>query len=197
MPSRTRQSASNTEVAEPDDPSALRHLKFNEPLTWRVGRQAIPIADLLRRLQSLSQELRKLEQEEVEKESLKKVSQELATAQLLAHKDKGVRAWVACCVVDVLRLCAPDAPFTANQLKVFSSFLGEEGAVYAMPVLTVVGSLHLYRHLHHPHPGGPLQHLQCAAYLRVELPRGGQEYCFDDRPGSARFLDHSPVHHLL
>jgi hypothetical protein len=30
-----------------------------------------------------------------------------------------VRAWATCCIVDVLRLCAPDAPFTRNQLKVW------------------------------------------------------------------------------
>ncbi|PWY79745.1 ARM repeat-containing protein [Aspergillus heteromorphus CBS 117.55] len=119
MPARTRQGPSvASEVVDPEDNSAgLRNLKFNEPLSWRVGRSAIPIADLLQRLQTLAQELRKLEQEEIETESLKKVSQELATAHLLAHKDKGVRAWAACCIVDVLRLCAPDAPFTGNQLK--------------------------------------------------------------------------------
>lgn len=120
MPARTREGPSAaTEAVETEDPaSGLRHLKFNEPLSWRVGRSAIPTADLLQRLQVLAQELRKFEQEEVEKDSLTKVSQELATAQLLGHKDKGVRAWATCCIVDVLRLCAPDAPFTANQLKV-------------------------------------------------------------------------------
>ncbi|KAJ5239209.1 Armadillo-like helical [Penicillium chermesinum] len=112
MPSRTRQAAE-----EADEDSGLRSLAFNQPLSWRVGRSAIPIADLLERLQSLAQELRKLEQEEIDKESLRKVSQELASAHLLAHKDKGVRAWATCCIVDVLRLCAPDAPFTRNQLK--------------------------------------------------------------------------------
>lgn len=120
MPARTRQGPSAaTEVAEPEEVAGgFRRLQFNEPLSWRVGRGAIPIADLLQRLQTLAQELRKLEQEEVDKDSLQKVSQELATAQLLGHKDKGVRAWATCCIVDVLRLCAPDAPFTANQLKV-------------------------------------------------------------------------------
>lgn len=120
MPARTRQGPSAAaEVVESEEtPGGLRRLRFNEPLSWRVGRSAIPIVDLLQRLQTLAQELRKLEQEEVEKDSLQKVSQELATAQLLAHKDKGVRAWTACCIVDVLRLCAPDAPFTGNQLKV-------------------------------------------------------------------------------
>lgn len=113
MPLRSRQG--HPEVVED---SGLRSLSFNQPLSWRVGRSAIPIADLLERLQTLAQELRKLDQEEIEKESLRKVSQELANSNILAHKDKGVRAWATCCIVDVLRLCAPDAPFTRNQLKV-------------------------------------------------------------------------------
>ncbi|KAJ5983141.1 hypothetical protein N7481_005240 [Penicillium waksmanii] len=113
MPSRTRKAP----VEEPEEDSGLQGLAFNQPLSWRVGRTAIPIADLLDRLQTLAQELRKLEQEEIDKESLRKVSQELSSANLLAHKDKGVRAWATCCIVDVLRLCAPDAPFTRNQLK--------------------------------------------------------------------------------
>ncbi|CAG8361775.1 unnamed protein product [Penicillium salamii] len=112
MPLRSRQGP--PEVVED---SGLRSLSFNQPLSWRVGRSAIPIADLLERLRSLAQELRKLDQEEIDKESLRKVSQELSNANLLAHKDKGVRAWATCCIVDVLRLCAPDAPFTRNQLK--------------------------------------------------------------------------------
>lgn len=138
MPARTRQGPSaaatmaatmttaevvdqpEAEEIETETPGTLRKLKFNEPITWRVGRSAIPIAELLQRLQTLAQELRKLEQEEVDTSSLTKVAQELATPQLLAHKDKGVRAWAGCCIVDVLRLCAPDAPFTGNQLKVWS-----------------------------------------------------------------------------
>lgn len=120
MPARGRQDPSA--AAEADDAEdardGLRNLKFDQPISWRVGRSAIPIAELLQRLQTLAQELRNLEQEEVNKDSLTKVSQELASGHLLAHKDRGVRAWATCCIVDVLRLCAPDAPFTANQLKV-------------------------------------------------------------------------------
>ncbi|KAL4742368.1 armadillo-type protein [Aspergillus similis] len=166
MPSRTRQGRSvATEDVESEEPSGgLRHLKFNEPLSWRVGRSAIPIADLLQRLQTLAQELRKLEQEEIEKESLRKVSQELATAQLLAHKDKGVRAWATCCIVDVLRLCAPDAPFTANQLKdiftcIVSSIIPALGDpsnpynaqhIYVLNSLAEVKSIVLMTDLDHP-----------------------------------------------
>ncbi|KAJ5488657.1 hypothetical protein N7539_003547 [Penicillium diatomitis] len=145
MPSRTRQGPPD----EVDDDSGLRSLSFNQPLSWRAGRSAIPIADLLERLQTLAQELRKLEQEEIDKDSLTKVSQELADSHLLAHKDRGVRAWATCCIVDVLRLCAPDAPFTRNQLKdvftcVVSSIipaLADPSNAYNAQHIYVLGSL--------------------------------------------------------
>lgn len=123
MPSRTRQKrASVAEAVETEEQASvsgdgLHRLRFNEPISWRAGRQ-IPVADLLRRLESLAAELRELDQEDTDRDSLTKVSQELANGHLLGHRDKGVRAWTACCVVDILRLCAPDAPFTGNQLKV-------------------------------------------------------------------------------
>ena len=119
MPVRTRHGPSAAaEAPEPEEEQGSVHrLRFNEPLSWRAGK-AIPVADLLRRLESLASELHRLEQEETDRGSLTKVSQELASGHLLGHRDKGVRAWTACCVVDILRLCAPDAPFTANQLKV-------------------------------------------------------------------------------
>ncbi|RAL04195.1 sister chromatid cohesion factor PDS5 [Aspergillus ibericus CBS 121593] len=166
MPARTRQGPSvASEAVDPEDTSAgVRRLKFNEPLSWRVGRAAIPIADLLQRLQTLAQELRRLEQEEIEKDSLRKVSQELATAHLLAHKDRGVRAWTACCIVDVLRLCAPDAPFTGNQLKdiftcIVSSIVPALGDpsnpynaqhIYVLNSLAEVKSIVLMTDLDHP-----------------------------------------------
>ncbi|EED12863.1 sister chromatid cohesion and DNA repair protein (BimD), putative [Talaromyces stipitatus ATCC 10500] len=119
MPARTRQTVTSTaSVVEPEDEqNGLRKLRFDEPLSWRVGKSAIPVADLLSRLQALAHELSTTEQDDIDKSSLKKVSQELANGHLLAHRDKGVRAWVTSCIVDILRLCAPDAPFTGNQLK--------------------------------------------------------------------------------
>jgi sister-chromatid-cohesion protein PDS5 len=95
----------------------LGGLKFNEPLSWRAGKP-IATSELLRRLETLAVELRDMEQEETDKESLTHVAKELAGQNLLAHKDKGVRAFAACCLVDILRICAPDAPFTATMLKV-------------------------------------------------------------------------------
>ncbi len=94
-------------------------LHFHEPLTWRAG-NPIAVGDLLRRLQSLAKELRDIDQDGADRNSLTRPAKELATQNLLAHKDKGVRAWTAICLVDILRLCAPEAPFTETQLKVDS-----------------------------------------------------------------------------
>lgn len=108
--------AAQVVMADDEDVSMVA-LQFNEPLTWRVGK-AIPIADLLRRLQLLFKELRDMDQGEIERDSFAKAAKELISPNLLAHKDKGVKAWTACCLVEILRLFAPDAPYTGQQLKV-------------------------------------------------------------------------------
>ncbi|KAL5322879.1 hypothetical protein ACEPPN_010858 [Leptodophora sp. 'Broadleaf-Isolate-01'] len=112
--------------AEPvsDEPEEeLVSLTFNEPLSWRAGKP-IPTGELLRRLDTLTNELRELDQVVIDKDSFSKVAKELAGQNLLGHKDKGVRAFVGCCLVDMLKICAPDAPFTPTQLKdVFTLFV--------------------------------------------------------------------------
>ena len=114
MPTRAAASATTEMMeVEPNRPG----LQFNEDLSWRAGK-SIAIADLLRRLQALHKEMRDMEQEENERDSFTRVAKDLASPNLLAHKDKGVKAWTACCLVDILRLCAPDAPYTGQQLKV-------------------------------------------------------------------------------
>ncbi|KUJ19587.1 uncharacterized protein LY89DRAFT_581626 [Mollisia scopiformis] len=114
-----RRGAAEVVAEEPQ----LGSLTFNEPLSWRAGKP-IPTGDLLRRLDALSSELREMDQEETDKDSLTKVAKELAGHNLLSHKDKGVRAFTACCLVDVLKICAPDAPFTPTQLKdIFTLFV--------------------------------------------------------------------------
>jgi sister chromatid cohesion protein PDS5 len=111
------------EVVEEEEAPQLAALQFNEPLSWRAGK-AIQTAELLKRLEKLAAELREMEQGEVDKNSLTKVAKELVGQNLINHKDKGVKAFTACCLVDVLKLCAPDAPFTGTQLKVIQlSFL--------------------------------------------------------------------------
>ena len=119
MPARARPASSTaTEVVPLEDMvTMMPGLQFNETLSWRAGK-AIPVAELLRRLQALSKEMRDMEQEENERQSFTRVAKELASSNLLTHKDKGVKAWTAACLVDILRLCAPDAPYTEQQLRV-------------------------------------------------------------------------------
>ena len=118
-------SARSLDSPEPVVPSSQTQtgaglgLQFSDALTWKAGR-TIPVAELLKRLQALSAEVRVMEQQEDDeaKASFTTAAKELASEQLLGHKDRGVRAWAASCAVDVLRLCAPDAPFTERELRV-------------------------------------------------------------------------------
>jgi sister-chromatid-cohesion protein PDS5 len=115
MPTRSRTSA----VAEAQNAHRydIPGLQFNDALGWRAGKP-IPVADLLTRLQKLGNELRNFDADQVDSHSFTKLAHDLANTNLLGHKDKGVRAWTLSCVVDVLRICAPDAPFIEGQLKV-------------------------------------------------------------------------------
>ncbi|KAI8626872.1 armadillo-type protein [Xylariaceae sp. FL1651] len=112
--------------AEEDDQEMeeeLVALQFNEPLSWRAGKP-IATGELLRRLEKLSKELADMDQETADKESLHSVAKDLASHNLLAHKEAGVKAFVASCLVDILKLCAPEAPFTPKQLKdIFTLFV--------------------------------------------------------------------------
>ena len=116
MATRSRRSAANAAAEEePDDASASK-IKFNKSLVSRPGK-TISVGELLARLRALSDELRTLEQDEPDRESLEPVAKELAQHALLSHKDAGVRAWTGSCIVDMFRVCAPNAPYTAAQLK--------------------------------------------------------------------------------
>lgn len=116
MPGRLRNSA-----GQPSESSAKKRynipgIKFDEPLSWRAGK-AIAVADLLSRLQKLQSELTTYDEDNVDHAAFTRLGLDLASTNLLGHKDRGVRAWAVACVVDLLRICAPDAPFSNSQLK--------------------------------------------------------------------------------
>lgn len=71
--------------------------------------------------QTLHKELAPLDQDLIDTSSLDAVKKELVSPSLLQAKDKGVKALTACCIADLLRLYAPDAPYTEAQLTVSNS----------------------------------------------------------------------------
>ncbi|EJD39136.1 hypothetical protein AURDEDRAFT_71387 [Auricularia subglabra TFB-10046 SS5] len=90
-----------------------RRLQFNEKL---VGKGHATEA-LLKKLKALHGELAGFDQDEVDVGSLAGVRKELISTSLTLHKDRGVKAYAACCLADILKLYAPDAPYTQNELK--------------------------------------------------------------------------------
>lgn len=100
-----------------DEEVELRSLNFNQELSWRPAKP-IPTATLIKRLEALSKELSELDQGATDLDSLKNVAKHLGHRNLIQHKDHGVKAYTACCLVDILRLFVPDAPYSDDQLQV-------------------------------------------------------------------------------
>lgn len=88
-------------------------LKFRDKLSGR----GLSTDALLKKLKILHTELAEHEQEQTDVASLGAVRKELCSTSLLLHKDRGVKAYTACCLADILRLYAPDAPYTQSELR--------------------------------------------------------------------------------
>lgn len=148
---------SEREGDEDGDNEELQTLQFDEELSWRPAKP-IGSATLVARLERLSKELAEFDQGAVDLESIKDVAEKLAHRNLLQHKDKGVKAYAACCLVDILRLYVPDAPFTSDQLKVCPLLLR---VWYSAQLTSMIDDV---RTLRQGHPSGatrpiePLQH---------------------------------------
>ncbi|TBU45152.1 armadillo-type protein [Dichomitus squalens] len=90
-----------------------KKLRFRDKL---VGK-GLSTDTLLKKLKQLHQELAEMDQEHVDVNSLAPVRKDLVSTSILLHKDRGVKAYAACCLADLLRLYAPDAPYTQNELR--------------------------------------------------------------------------------
>ncbi|KAI8807417.1 armadillo-type protein [Cladochytrium replicatum] len=103
-------------------------LKFNLPLTagGRGDGKSLTSSEIARRLKVLQEELGHLEQESVDTSSLARIRTELLTPSLLEHKDRSIKMLVACCIADLLRLYAPDAPYVEQELKKIFEFFIEQ-----------------------------------------------------------------------
>lgn len=70
-------------------------------------------ADLINYLNELHKSLSQLSQEIVDRpKGLKQTALQLVSPKLLNHTDKDVRVLCTCCIVDVLRVFAPEAPYS-------------------------------------------------------------------------------------
>ena len=106
-------------------PPAKKKLAFTEKLLTK----GIATDALLKKLKTLHAQLTELEQEQVDVSSLGSVRKELVNTSILMHKDRGVKAYAACCLADILRLYAPDAPYTQGELlDIFQFFFRQLSA---------------------------------------------------------------------
>lgn len=104
---------------------ALSKLHYNKAII-STAEKLVPTNELLSRLGSLHEELSALVQDQTDLESLNSYRADLVNKKLLKHKDPGVRAFAACCLSDILRLYAPDAPYTDTQLtEIFKLVLSQ------------------------------------------------------------------------
>lgn len=93
--------------------SPKKKLVFHEKLLGK----GLSTDALLKKLKTLHTELAALDQEHVDVGSLGAARKELVNTSILLHKDRGVKAYAACCLADILRLYAPDAPYTQAELR--------------------------------------------------------------------------------
>ncbi|KPI41268.1 Sister chromatid cohesion protein pds5 [Cyphellophora attinorum] len=136
-PARQSQDASTEKAYD------IPGLDFEQPLTWRPGK-AIPIADLLDRLKDLREKLAAFDDDQPDSRLWTGLAGDLVNANLLGHKDRGIRAYAVTCILDVLKICAPDAPFQNHQLKdIFNVVIN-----YILPALSdptnAYNSQHVY-----------------------------------------------------
>ncbi|KAG8695138.1 hypothetical protein FRC09_009370, partial [Ceratobasidium sp. 395] len=100
-------------VATTRGANSPRKLKFVD----KIVTKGLTTDALVKKMRALHTELASIDQDNVDTNTLQGIRKELISTSILLHKDKGVRALAACCIADLLRLYAPDAPYTAPELK--------------------------------------------------------------------------------
>eukprot|EP01134_Creolimax_fragrantissima_P007742 CFRG7742T1 len=99
--------------------------------------------EMLKRLKALLQHLQKHQQND-NLDDVEPFTQVLVSDALLRHKDKEVRVYVACCLADILRLYAPDAPYSEDIIvTVFKFFVTQLHGLsnQKSPLFTLIFSL--------------------------------------------------------
>ncbi|SPO28169.1 related to PDS5 - precocious dissociation of sister chromatids [Ustilago trichophora] len=116
--------SSSTAGSSSAAPATRRQALARLSLKGKLYQKGSSTDALLKRVRHVRTELSEMDQDAVDVNSLKDVCKELVTPALMLHKDKAVKANVACCLADMLRLFAPNAPFTPSELRdIFQFFL--------------------------------------------------------------------------
>ncbi|TPX33974.1 hypothetical protein SmJEL517_g03195 [Synchytrium microbalum] len=123
---RSRKTTTNATTGGAAVQPRLTKLRFNDKIVPVTAAKPISSTKLVDRLNALSTELSKMEQERADTKSLDSYCKDLISPSLIMHKDKGVKILTACCIADMLRLYAPDAPYTENDLRdIFELFISQ------------------------------------------------------------------------
>ncbi|KAI9491520.1 armadillo-type protein [Zychaea mexicana] len=110
------------DVDEPQQQVEQKPLKFKS----RLVAKSIDAKELTSRLKTLHEELNAFGQHEIVKESLDATAKELVNSKILKHASGTVKAYAATCLADMLRLYAPEAPFSDKETNsIFQLFLSQ------------------------------------------------------------------------
>lgn len=100
-----------------------KRLEFKKDILSTISKP-IPTKELLNRLNALNDELSTLDQDNVDLISLETIKDDLINKKLIKHSNKGVQIYVSCCLANILRLFAPDAPYDNSDLNnIFKLFI--------------------------------------------------------------------------
>ncbi|KAL7414966.1 armadillo-type protein [Mrakia frigida] len=106
----------------PSQSQSLRtKLKFKEKLIVKGAGASTDV--LLKKLKTLHEELSELDPDATDLTSLSSVRTELIHRSILFHKDPGVKAFAACCIADILKFYAPDAPYDSRGIRDIFTFI--------------------------------------------------------------------------
>ncbi len=99
-------------------------------------------SDLISRLKELHVELSNLSQDPKDRPAnLGNTAHQLISNKILGHVDKEVRLLAACCIVDILRVFAPDAPYDDKELcKVFEVINSQLRGLATHEITSGIGS---------------------------------------------------------
>lgn len=95
------------------------------PIISTISNQ-IHTKELLARLRKIADTLSGIDQNDVSPQDYQQLAADLASKKLLRHKNPGIQAYVCCAITDILRIFAPEAPFSPETLlEIFRAFLAQ------------------------------------------------------------------------